>query len=80
MKVRVIEMRSQPASQSKALAVNPRTLDILEPTGITAKMLAMGKPGVRNAVSPRWAGDREVVARRHPSKVSVHACAFAGVD
>lgn len=29
--------------QSKALAVNPRTLSILEPTGITEKMLAMGK-------------------------------------
>ena len=41
---RVIEMRQAPALQSKALAVNPRTLDILEPTGITAKMLAMGKP------------------------------------
>jgi 2-polyprenyl-6-methoxyphenol hydroxylase-like FAD-dependent oxidoreductase len=39
---RVVEMRSEPAMQSKALAVNPRTLSILEPTGITDKMLAMG--------------------------------------
>jgi 2-polyprenyl-6-methoxyphenol hydroxylase-like FAD-dependent oxidoreductase len=39
---RVVEMRSEPAMQSKALAVNPRTLSILEPTGITEKMLAMG--------------------------------------
>jgi len=39
---RVVEMRSEPAMQSKALAVNPRTLSILQPTGITEKMLAMG--------------------------------------
>jgi 2-polyprenyl-6-methoxyphenol hydroxylase-like FAD-dependent oxidoreductase len=42
-KTRIVETRSEPAMQSKALAVNPRTLTILEPTGITEKMLAMGK-------------------------------------
>jgi 2-polyprenyl-6-methoxyphenol hydroxylase-like FAD-dependent oxidoreductase len=41
---RVVEMRDQPAEQSKALAVNPRTLDILEPTGVTRRMLELGLP------------------------------------
>jgi 2-polyprenyl-6-methoxyphenol hydroxylase-like FAD-dependent oxidoreductase len=41
---RVVEMREQPAQQSKALAVNPRTLDILEPTGVTRRMLELGLP------------------------------------
>jgi 2-polyprenyl-6-methoxyphenol hydroxylase-like FAD-dependent oxidoreductase len=46
---RVVEMRDRPAEQSKALAVNPRTLDILEPTGVTEWMLERGLrvPGVR---------------------------------
>jgi 2-polyprenyl-6-methoxyphenol hydroxylase-like FAD-dependent oxidoreductase len=46
---RVVEMRNQPSQQSKALAVNPRTLDILEPTGLTRRMLELGLPiyGVR---------------------------------
>jgi 2-polyprenyl-6-methoxyphenol hydroxylase-like FAD-dependent oxidoreductase len=41
---RVVEMREQPTHQSKALAVNPRTLDILEPTGVTRQMLERGLP------------------------------------
>jgi 2-polyprenyl-6-methoxyphenol hydroxylase-like FAD-dependent oxidoreductase len=46
---RVVEMRDEPATESKALAVNPRTLDILEPTGITRQMLELGLPihGIR---------------------------------
>jgi 2-polyprenyl-6-methoxyphenol hydroxylase-like FAD-dependent oxidoreductase len=45
----VVEMRDEPAQQSRALAVNPRTLDILEPAGITRRMLELGLPlhGVR---------------------------------
>jgi 2-polyprenyl-6-methoxyphenol hydroxylase-like FAD-dependent oxidoreductase len=39
---RVIEMRDEPSRQSKALAVNPRTLELLEPTGVTRRMLDMG--------------------------------------
>jgi 2-polyprenyl-6-methoxyphenol hydroxylase-like FAD-dependent oxidoreductase len=39
---RVVEMLDQPAQQSKALAVNPRTLEILESTGLTEQMLKMG--------------------------------------
>lgn len=41
---RLIDAAAEPARQSKALAVNPRTLEILEPTGITEKMLAIGSP------------------------------------
>jgi 2-polyprenyl-6-methoxyphenol hydroxylase-like FAD-dependent oxidoreductase len=46
---RVVEMRDEPSQQSRALAVNPRTLDILEPTGVTSRMLERGSPihGVR---------------------------------
>jgi 2-polyprenyl-6-methoxyphenol hydroxylase-like FAD-dependent oxidoreductase len=46
---RVIEMRDKPSRQSQALAINPRTLDILEPTGLTQQMLELGLPirGVR---------------------------------
>jgi 2-polyprenyl-6-methoxyphenol hydroxylase-like FAD-dependent oxidoreductase len=39
---RVIEMRDEPSQQSRALAVNPRTLDLLEPTGVTSRMLELG--------------------------------------
>jgi 2-polyprenyl-6-methoxyphenol hydroxylase-like FAD-dependent oxidoreductase len=39
---RVVEMRDEPSEQSRALAVNPRTLDILEPTGVTSRMLERG--------------------------------------
>jgi 2-polyprenyl-6-methoxyphenol hydroxylase-like FAD-dependent oxidoreductase len=46
---RVVEMRDEPSRQSQALAINPRTLDILEPTGLTQQMLELGLPirGVR---------------------------------
>lgn len=41
---RVVEMRAAPSSESRALAVNPRTLEILAPTGVTARMLEIGRP------------------------------------
>jgi 2-polyprenyl-6-methoxyphenol hydroxylase-like FAD-dependent oxidoreductase len=41
---RIIDEAEEPSRHSKALAVNPRTLEILEPTGITEKMLALGMP------------------------------------
>ena len=41
---RVVDMLDEPSRQSKALAVNPRTLEILEPTGITRRMLEIGLP------------------------------------
>ena len=40
---RVIEPLVKPTSESRALAVNPRTLEILESTGLTEKMLSLGK-------------------------------------
>ncbi len=46
---RVVEQRREPSRHSKALAVNPRTLEILKPTGLTRLMLERGLPirGVR---------------------------------
>ncbi len=41
---RIVEMLTEPTTLSKALAVNPRTLDILEPTGVTQRMLEIGMP------------------------------------
>jgi 2-polyprenyl-6-methoxyphenol hydroxylase-like FAD-dependent oxidoreductase len=41
---RIVEMRREPAQESRALAVNPRTLDLLEPVGLTPRMLELGLP------------------------------------
>jgi 2-polyprenyl-6-methoxyphenol hydroxylase-like FAD-dependent oxidoreductase len=41
---RVIDVATEPARQSKALAVNPRSLELLEPTGVTEQMLSIGLP------------------------------------
>jgi 2-polyprenyl-6-methoxyphenol hydroxylase-like FAD-dependent oxidoreductase len=41
--VRVIDARPHPVCSSRALAVNPRTLDLLQPTGVTSRMLSCGK-------------------------------------
>jgi 2-polyprenyl-6-methoxyphenol hydroxylase-like FAD-dependent oxidoreductase len=41
---RLVEIKDEPAAESKALAVNPRTLTILEPTDITRQMLELGSP------------------------------------
>lgn len=40
---RLVEKNHEASVQSKALAVNPRTLEILEAVGLTERMLAMGK-------------------------------------
>ena len=42
MNPRIIDRDSGPAPESRALAVNPRTLEILEPSGATGRMLARG--------------------------------------
>ncbi|HEY2084315.1 MAG TPA: FAD-dependent monooxygenase [Verrucomicrobiae bacterium] len=39
---RIIEKAEEPSRHSKALAVNPRTLELLQSTGVTDKMLALG--------------------------------------
>ncbi len=43
VRARIIDSAAQQATNSRALAVNPRTMEILESSGITAKMLEMGK-------------------------------------
>jgi 2-polyprenyl-6-methoxyphenol hydroxylase-like FAD-dependent oxidoreductase len=44
VKVRIIDAAPSPSPYSRALAVNPRTLELLEPTGVTEKMLQCGMP------------------------------------
>ena len=55
---RLIEAREKPSRESRALVVNPRTLTLLEPTGVTSEMLAIGSPihGVQFYRSGRVAG------------------------
>jgi 2-polyprenyl-6-methoxyphenol hydroxylase-like FAD-dependent oxidoreductase len=55
---RVIELRTEPSPYSKALAVNPRTLDLLGPTGVTERMLELGEP-IRGAYIHRQ-GRRDI--------------------
>jgi 2-polyprenyl-6-methoxyphenol hydroxylase-like FAD-dependent oxidoreductase len=42
IETRIIDKAPSPAATSRALAVNPRTLELLEESGITAEMLARG--------------------------------------
>jgi NADPH-dependent 2,4-dienoyl-CoA reductase/sulfur reductase-like enzyme len=51
---RVVEMRGEPSQQSRALAVNPRTLDLLEPTA--------GRP--REVAKCQWLLAADGVRRR----------------
>jgi 2-polyprenyl-6-methoxyphenol hydroxylase-like FAD-dependent oxidoreductase len=53
--VRIVDRASFGSRESRALAVNPRTLEILEPTGVTARMLEEGLVirGVRFATAKR---------------------------
>ena len=39
---RIIDKNSRPHAQSRALAINPRTLQILRPSGVTDKLLQKG--------------------------------------
>ena len=55
---RVVEMRDEPSQQSRALAVNPRTLDILEPTRVTSRMLERGS----RIHGVRFYRDRRIIA------------------
>lgn len=41
-RARIVERRTSPSRESRALAVNPRTLDILAPTGVSERMLERG--------------------------------------
>lgn len=44
IEARVIDSAIEPSRTSKALGVNPRSLDLLEPSGVTARVLAEGVP------------------------------------
>lgn len=41
--VRVVDAAAGPAATSRAMAVNPRTLDLLQPTGVSDRILAEGR-------------------------------------
>ncbi|APG06238.1 hypothetical protein BJI69_21570 [Luteibacter rhizovicinus DSM 16549] len=43
VKARIVDAALQPAAHSRALVVNPRTLDLLAGTGVTERMLAEGR-------------------------------------
>lgn len=62
-----IDAAAHPAPHSKALAVNPRTLEILEPTGVTAKMLAIGKRivGARISLGKQVVGEIQLNILHH---------------
>jgi 2-polyprenyl-6-methoxyphenol hydroxylase-like FAD-dependent oxidoreductase len=44
IRTRLIERAQKPSETSRALAVNPRTMEILEPSGVTGRMLKLGLP------------------------------------
>jgi 2-polyprenyl-6-methoxyphenol hydroxylase-like FAD-dependent oxidoreductase len=41
---RLVEQHDEPSRRSKALAINPRTLDLLVESGVTARLLQLGEP------------------------------------
>src|ERR1700754_4841160 len=43
VKARIVDSAMHPATHSRALVVNPRTLDLLAETGVTERMLAEGR-------------------------------------
>lgn len=70
--VRIIDAAETPTATSKALGVNPRTLDLLEETGVTARILAEAQ--VIEALHLHWRGrslatvvpDWTAMGARHP--------------
>ncbi len=40
--VRIVETRSEPSTRSKAIGINARTLELLEPSGVTERLLESG--------------------------------------
>ncbi|MEQ8763358.1 MAG: FAD-dependent monooxygenase [Planctomycetota bacterium] len=55
IEARIIDATESPSTHSKALAVNPRTLELLRPTGLTEKMLALG---IRAGSARLWHGKK----------------------
>ena len=64
---RIVEMAVQPSRYSKALGVNPRTLELLEPTGVTARMLSLGIRirSARFQNDNKWSGELSLDALKH---------------
>lgn len=60
-------MAEEPSHYSKALAVNPRTLELLEPTGVTARMLSLGLRirGARFKNDTKWSGELPLDSLKH---------------
>ncbi len=63
--LRIIDPDSGPSAESRALAVNARTLDLMEPSGVTEMLLAAGNR-VRHLVIRR---DTKILARIDLSKI-----------
>lgn len=63
---RIVDRLDQPTPWSKALAVNPRTLELLENTDVTARILDEGKP-IRRM---RMARDGETLVELDPSELT----------
>src|SRR5579862_5115462 len=64
---RIVDMAEQPSRNSKALAVNPRTLELLESTGVTARMLSLGIRiyGARFQNDHKWSGELPLGGLKH---------------
>jgi 2-polyprenyl-6-methoxyphenol hydroxylase-like FAD-dependent oxidoreductase len=60
--VRIIDAAASPVATSNALAVNPRTLELLEPTGVSDRIRAAGQ--AVNAI--RFAREGRVIATVRP--------------
>lgn len=91
---RVIDKAAGPASESRALAVNPRTLDILGPSGVTEELLAIGNPvsrldvtqDARRLLSVRIGRLRHrypfmlIVPQADTERILMHALAQRGIE
>jgi 2-polyprenyl-6-methoxyphenol hydroxylase-like FAD-dependent oxidoreductase len=58
-RVRLVDRAARPRTHSRALVVNPRTLQLLEPTGVTEQLLAIGK----RIVGAQFRNEGRVVAQ-----------------
>ena len=65
--VRIVDMAEAPSGHSKAMAVNPRTLELLESTGVTARMLSRGIRiyGARFQNDHKWSGELDLRTLEH---------------
>ena len=72
IRARIVDAAIEPSPWSRALGVNPRTLDLLEPSGVAAAILAEGQPieAMRISQSGRAvatiAFERAAIGARYP--------------